>query len=74
MVPSVILATAALGWLGPQTAQFVAEIVMICRIASTTYVIRRFRREPLTAGTLLAAVGLAVLGSVIVALKVVLTH
>ncbi|CAG7608232.1 hypothetical protein ACVH9Z_19245 [Rhodococcus opacus] len=74
VVPAVILGTALLGWLEPRTAQLTAEIVMIARIGSISYVISRLRRERVTNGTHLAAFGLAVIATIIVVIKVFLTH
>ena len=70
----MILGTALLGWLEPRTAQLTAEIVMIARIGSISYVISRLRRERVTNGTHLAAFGLAVIATIIVVIKVFLTH
>ncbi|AOW92185.1 hypothetical protein BFN03_04245 [Rhodococcus sp. WMMA185] len=73
-VPCAILATAFLGWLQPTTAQLIAEIVIIVRISSTSYVISRLRREKVTLGTHWAAITLAVIAAAIVVFKVFLTH
>ncbi|MEV0945982.1 hypothetical protein [Rhodococcus sp. NPDC049939] len=73
-VPSLILATALLDWLEPATAQLTAEIVIIARISSTSYVVSRLRQEKVTLGTHLAAFTLAVIAAAIVVVKVFLTH
>lgn len=74
VVPTVILGTAYLGWLEPRTAQLTAEIVMIVRIGSISYVISRLRREKVTHTTHWAAIGLAFVAAAIVVVKVLLTH
>ncbi|MFZ2174137.1 MAG: hypothetical protein WAW17_08905 [Rhodococcus sp. (in: high G+C Gram-positive bacteria)] len=74
VLPSAILATALLGWLEPVTAQLVAEIVMIARIGTISYVISRLRREKVTPATHFAAITLACVAAVIVVVKVLLTH
>lgn len=74
IVPSVILCSALAGWLEPTTAQLIAEIVMIARIGSISYVISRLRREKVTSATHFAALALAVTGAVVVVIKVVLMH
>ncbi|MFZ2178436.1 MAG: hypothetical protein WAW17_31290 [Rhodococcus sp. (in: high G+C Gram-positive bacteria)] len=74
VVPSAILCTALIGWWDASSAQLTAEIVMIVRIGSISYVIRRLRREEVTHLTHWAAIGLALVAAVIVAVKVLLTH
>ncbi|WP_072687234.1 hypothetical protein [Rhodococcus marinonascens] len=74
VMPSVILCTAVLGWFEPATAQLIAEIVMIVRIGSISYVISHLRQEKVTLGTHWAAIGLAVIATAIVVVKVFLTH
>jgi hypothetical protein len=64
---------ALIGWLEPKTAQLSAELVMILRIASISYVIGRVRHETVTTGTHLAAFAIALAGCLVVALKLFLT-
>lgn len=74
VVPVVILAAAWFNILEPRTAQLVAEIVLILRIGSTSYVISRLHGEKVSTNTHLAAFALAAVATVIVGLKVILTH
>ncbi|WP_305092252.1 hypothetical protein [Prescottella sp. R16] len=74
VVPIVVLATAYFGWLEPFTAQVIAEVAILIRIASMVFVITRLRGERPSGTTLLAAAVLAVVATGIVVLKVVLTH
>lgn len=73
-LPVAILVTAVVGWLEPRTAQLIAEFVMVARIGTISYVIRRVRGENVTGYTHLAAITLAVVATVIVAVKLLLTH
>lgn len=73
-VPIAILGTAWIGWLEPRTAQLVAEAVMVVRIASISYVISRLRGEGVRWYTHLAAFVLALIASLIVVFKILLTH
>jgi CBS domain containing-hemolysin-like protein len=73
VLPIVLLLAALIGWLEPKTAQLLAELVMILRIASISYVIGRVRHEKVTTGTHLAAFAIALAGCLVVALKLVLT-
>ncbi|MFD4366262.1 hypothetical protein [Rhodococcus sp. NPDC058521] len=73
-MPIAILSTAWLGWLEPRTAQLVAEAVMVCRIASISYVISRLRGDPVRWHTHLAAFVLAFVAALVVLLKILLTH
>lgn len=74
VLPAVILATAWFGLLEPRTAQLIAEIVLILRIGSISYVISRLRGEKVGMSTHVVACALAVIATVIVVVKVVLTH
>lgn len=74
VLPCLILATAAVGWLEPRTAQILAEVVVLVRIASTVFVIDRLLGRKPTTTTIAAAVGLALLATIVVVVKVVLTH
>lgn len=74
VIPSLILALAVFGLLEARTAQLIAELFMVLRIATISYVIRRIRKEKVTSGTHWAALALGVLALVIVALKVVWGH
>lgn len=73
-VPIAILATAGFGWWEPRTAQLVAEGVMVVRIASISYVITRVRGEGVQLSTHLAAFALALVATLIVTFKILLTH
>ncbi|CAM3037326.1 Integral membrane protein [Prescottella defluvii] len=74
VVPIAVLATAVFGWLEPFTAQVIAEVAILIRIASMVFVITRLRGERPSGSTLFAAGALAVVATAIVILKVVLTH
>lgn len=74
IVPSLILATAWVGWLEPRTAQILAELAVLVRIGSTVFVIRRLQNRTPTTVTIAAACGLALLATCVVVVKVVLTH
>lgn len=73
-VPIAILATSWFGWLEPRTAQLVAEGVMVVRIASISYVITRLRGEGVQWTTHLAAFVMALVATLIVTFKILLTH
>ena len=45
VLPSLILCAGWIGWLEPRTAQVLAEIAVLVRIAGIVYVIGRFRGE-----------------------------
>ena len=67
----------AIGWWGlfdPELGQILAEITVIARIASTNYVIGRLRGEKPTSGTFFGSLALAAAATIIVAVKIVLTH
>ncbi|MEU5842879.1 hypothetical protein [Rhodococcus sp. NPDC047139] len=74
VLPCLILATAWLGWLEPRTAQLLAEVAVLVRIGSTVLVVRRLQHRRPTTRTVMAAVGVALLATVVVVVKVVLTH
>lgn len=74
VVPIVVLGTAYFGWLEPFTAQVIAEVAILVRIASMVFVIARLRGERPSGNTLIAAVVLAVVATAIVVVKIVLTH
>lgn len=74
VLPSLILVTAWVGWLEPRTAQVLAEVAVLIRIGSTVFVVRRLQNRTPTTVTIAAAVGLALLATVIVVVKIVLTH
>ena len=57
-----------------QLGQILAEITVIARIASTNYVIGRLRGEKPTSGTFFGSLALAAAATIIVAVKIVLTH
>ncbi|WP_336082223.1 hypothetical protein [Nocardia sp. SSK8] len=74
VLPCVILAAAAFGWLEPRTAQVLAEAVMLIRIGGIVFVIRRLQGVRPDRSTLAAAVLLTCVATTIVAIKVALTH
>jgi hypothetical protein len=74
VVPSLILALAVVGLFEPRTAQLIAELFMVLRIATISYVIVRIRKERVTSRTHWTAIGLGTLAMVIVALKLAFGH
>lgn len=74
VVPVVILGTAWINLFEPRTAQLIAELILVLRIGSTSYVISRLHGEKVSTETHIAAFGLAAVATIIVALKLVLTH
>ncbi|WP_280475678.1 hypothetical protein [Nocardia asiatica] len=74
VLPSVILAGAAIGWVEPRTAQVLAESAMLVRIGGIVFVIGRLHGERPHRSTMLGAVLLACAATTVVAVKVVLTH
>ena len=74
VLPSVILCTGWIGWLEPRTAQVLAEIAVLVRIAGIVFVIGRLRGERPNGTTMWGAAVLAVLAIMVVALKIALTH
>ncbi|WP_280411650.1 hypothetical protein [Nocardia asiatica] len=74
VLPCVILAGAAIGWVEPRTAQVLAESAMLVRIGGIVFVIGRLHGERPHRSTMLGAVLLACAATTVVAVKVVLTH
>ncbi|MFB7874139.1 hypothetical protein ACFC06_02730 [Nocardia sp. NPDC056064] len=74
VLPCVILAVAAIGWLEPRTAQILAEAVMLVRIGGIVFVIRRLQGARPDRSTLTGALLLTCVATAIVVVKVVLTH
>lgn len=74
VLPAGLLAIGWAGWLDPGVGQIMAEITVIARIASTNFVVGRLRGEKPTRGTFLGSLVLAGVATVVVALKLVLTH
>ena len=74
ILPATLLLIGWWGLLDPQLGQLLAEITVIARIASTNYVVGRLRGEKPTRGTFLGSIALAAAATVIVAIKIVLTH
>jgi hypothetical protein len=74
VVPIAVLATAFFGWLEPFTAQLIAEVTILIRIASMVFVITRLRGERPSGNTVIAAGVLALVATAIVVFKIVLTH
>ncbi|GAB83603.1 hypothetical protein RVF83_09800 [Gordonia rubripertincta] len=73
-VPCLILAAAWMGWIDPRTAQIAAEIVILLRIGGTVFVIDRLNNERPSRATLIGAAAVTVVATVIVVIKIVLTH
>ncbi|WP_280340251.1 hypothetical protein [Nocardia neocaledoniensis] len=74
VLPCAILAAAAVGWLQPRTAQILAEVVMLVRIAGIVFVIQRLQGRRPDRSTLIGAVLLGCAATTVVAVKIALTH
>ncbi len=74
VLPAVVLLAAPLGWLSPGAAQLLAASVAVVRLATTSVVAGRLGEGGSSCRTMWSAVGLAVLGAFIAAVKVRLTH
>lgn len=73
-LPCVILAGAWFGWLEPRTAQLLAEVAMLVRIGGIVFVIRRLQGTRPHRSTLVQALAVGGVATVVVVLKVILTH
>ncbi|MFD1811890.1 hypothetical protein [Rhodococcus gannanensis] len=73
-VPTLVVGMGALGWIELGTALVLAEIWVVTRIASITFVITRLRGERPNGQTLIGSLVLGVVAVVIVAVKLFLTH
>ena len=69
-----ILLLGLIGWIEPRTAQLVAEIVILLRIGGTVFVIDRLNNERTSRATLFSSGAVTLVATVIVAIKVVVTH
>lgn len=74
VLPCAILATGWLGWLEPSTAQTLAEVTVLTRIASTVFVIQRLLGRRPTTSTVVTALAVALVATIVVVVKIVLTH
>ncbi|CRK50342.1 conserved membrane hypothetical protein [Rhodococcus sp. RD6.2] len=74
LVPALVVGIGGLGLIELSTALILAEIWVVTRIASITYVITRLRGERPTGQTLIGSLVLGVIAVVIVAIKLFLTH
>ncbi|PPJ26959.1 hypothetical protein C5E45_22290 [Nocardia nova] len=74
VLPSIILACAAVDWLAPHTAQIVAEVAMLVRIGGIVFVIERLKGARPGRSTVLSALLLTAVATTVVVVKVVLTH
>ncbi len=74
VLPCLILLTAWIGWLEPRTAHILAEVAVLVRIGSTIFVVRRLQGRRPTTRTVVTAIGLALVATVVVIVKVILTH
>lgn len=73
-IPAAILGVAALGVIDGETAQLVAEIVIIVRLAAMGFTVQPIRGERPSFRTFAAGVGLALIGVAISLLKASLGH
>ncbi|WP_238422239.1 hypothetical protein [Gordonia sp. 'Campus'] len=74
LVPCAILLIGLIGWIEPRTAQLVAEVVILLRIGGTVFVIDRLNDEPPSRATLFSAAAVTLVATLIVVIKVVVTH
>lgn len=74
VLPCAVLATGWLGWLSPRTAQILAELVILLRIGGIVFVIGRLRGQRPTRATVLIALLLTAIATVVVLVKIALTH
>ena len=74
LLPCAILLLGLIGWIEPRTAQLVAEIVILLRIGGTVFVIDRLNNERPSRATLFSSGAVTLVATVIVAIKVVVTH
>ena len=73
-IPAAILGVAALGVIDGETAQTIAEVVIIVRLAGMGFTIQRIRGEKPSFRTFAAGIGLALVGVAISLLKANLGH
>ncbi|PPG28232.1 hypothetical protein C5E10_14250 [Pseudoclavibacter sp. RFBG4] len=73
-IPAAILGVAALGVIDGETAQTIAEVVIIVRLAGMGFTIQRIRGEKPSFRTFAAGIGLALVGVGISVLKANLGH
>lgn len=73
-IPAAILGVAALGIIDGETAQIIAEVVIIVRLAIMGFTVQRIRGEQPSFRTFAAGVGLALVGVAISVLKANLGH
>lgn len=73
-VPVVLLLLAYFGLIPSALAIIAAEVVLIGRIAATGMLAARLRNEPSQLRILLSGIAVAVLGAIVVLIKVWLTH
>jgi hypothetical protein len=73
-VPAVVVGMGGLGWIEIGTALLLAEIWVVTRIASITFVITRLRGERPNTHTLVGSLVLGAIAVAIVAVKLFLTH
>ncbi|WP_072807404.1 hypothetical protein [Rhodococcoides yunnanense] len=74
VLPTVLLAVGWWGLLDPAIGQIAAEVIIICRIASTNFVISRLRGEKPSRGAFFGSIALAAGAAIIVFVKILLTH
>lgn len=74
VLPVCILFLAQFGWIEFRTAQLIADIVIVVRIASVVFVVQRLNGQMPSRATIVGAVGLASAAAIVVAVKVLLTH
>ena len=74
LLPCAILLLGLIGWLEPRTAQLVAEVVILLRIGGTVFVIDRLNNERPSRATLLSAAAVTLVATLIVVIKVLVTH
>ncbi|AXK89174.1 hypothetical protein [Nocardia farcinica] len=74
ILPCLVLAAGWLAWLEPRNAQILAEVVILTRIGGIAFVIGRLRGRRPTRTTLLTALLLTLAATLVVIVKIALTH
>ncbi|EME14773.1 hypothetical protein [Rhodococcus triatomae] len=73
-VPALVVGMGGFGWIELDSALILAEIWVVTRIASITYVITRLRGERPNGQTLIGSLVLGAVAVAVVAIKLILTH
>ncbi|MGW5381264.1 hypothetical protein [Nocardia sp. NPDC003963] len=74
VLPCAILATGWWNWIEPRSAQILAELVVLIRIGGIVFVIGRLRGEDPGRASIMVAVLLTLVATVVVVVKIALAH